>query len=62
MPSAMRREVRGPDILIQTPSKTLDTSPPDSEYDVGDSDDVDISLQHLVNVTFSHQVSSVILC
>jgi hypothetical protein len=31
----------GPDMPMLTPSETLDTSPPDSEYDVSDCDDVD---------------------
>jgi hypothetical protein len=41
MLSAMRPAAHGPDIPIPTPPETLDTSPPDSEYDVSDCDDVD---------------------
>jgi hypothetical protein len=36
----MRPVAHGPDIPIPTPLETLDTSPPDSEYDVGGCDDV----------------------
>jgi hypothetical protein len=35
----MRPVAHGPDIPIPTPWKLFDTSPPDSEYDVSDSDD-----------------------
>jgi hypothetical protein len=41
VPYAMRPVAHGPDIPIPTPPETLDTSPPDSEYDVSDYDDVD---------------------
>jgi hypothetical protein len=41
MPSAMRPVAHGHDIPIPTPLETLDTSPPDSEYDVSDCDGVD---------------------
>jgi hypothetical protein len=41
MPSAMRPVAHGPDIPIPASPETLDTSPPDSEYDVSDCDDVD---------------------
>jgi hypothetical protein len=40
MPSAMRPAAHGPDIPIPTPPETLDTNPPDSEYDVSVCDDV----------------------
>jgi hypothetical protein len=37
----VRPVVHGPDIPIPVSPETLDTSPPDSEYDVSDCDDVD---------------------
>jgi hypothetical protein len=40
MPSAMRPVAYGPDIPIPASPETLDTSPPDSEYDVSDCDGV----------------------
>jgi hypothetical protein len=54
----VRPVAHGPDVPIPTPPETLDTSPPDSEYHVGDCDDVEFSLQNLVSLSFLHKLNS----